>query len=107
MSLAYTSFIKALTDLTKIKGATYLQWTNEGRSQNTANHTQSFYNKPCHTKGPPRNDLLWSVRSVLNFSYVPAINLAYEGSWAHGDQEGQLGLQTPDPDLASSDYDSA
>ena len=33
----------------------------------------------------PGPDRKWSVRSLLNFSYVPPINLALEGTWAHGD----------------------
>lgn len=27
----------------------------------------------------------WSARSLLDFSYTPAINDAFEGTWAHGD----------------------
>ena len=34
---------------------------------------------------PPTNDMAWSVRSLLDFSFVPPINAAFEGSWAHGD----------------------
>ena len=33
----------------------------------------------------PCNDMQWSVRSILDFSYFPGINEAYEGTWAHGD----------------------
>ena len=55
--------------------------------------------------GPPRDDLRWSVRAILNFSYVPAINLAYEGTWAHGDHETLLDLRTPTDDPATSSDD--
>ena len=33
----------------------------------------------------PTNDMKWSVRSLLEFSFVPCVNEAYEGTWAHGD----------------------
>ena len=33
----------------------------------------------------PSADRRWSVRSLLNFSYIPGINLAMEGTWAHSD----------------------
>ena len=33
----------------------------------------------------------WSVRDLLNFSYIPGINEAYEGLWNDGDAP-------PDPD---------
>ena len=33
----------------------------------------------------PSNDMTWSVRMLLDFSYIPAINTAFEGTWAHGD----------------------
>ena len=31
---------------------------------------------------PPTAEMKWSVRGLLNFSYVPGINEAYEGTWA-------------------------
>ena len=31
--------------------------------------------------------MLWSVRGILNFSYGPGINEAFEGSWETGDQQ--------------------
>ena len=34
---------------------------------------------------PPCNDMKWSVRDILHFSFIPGVNEAYEGSWAHGD----------------------
>ena len=27
----------------------------------------------------------WSVRGLLDFSYTPAINAAFKGTWAHSD----------------------
>ena len=35
--------------------------------------------------GGPAPDMKWSVRELLEFSYVPGINEAYEGTWASGD----------------------
>ena len=34
---------------------------------------------------PPCNDMKWSVRTLLEFSYLPGINEAFEGTWAHND----------------------
>ena len=33
----------------------------------------------------PTADMTWSVRDLLDFSYLPGINEAYEGTWAAGD----------------------
>ena len=33
----------------------------------------------------PGPDMSWSVRNILDFSYIPSINRAYEGTWAHDD----------------------
>ena len=33
----------------------------------------------------PTDDMKWSVRELLEFSYTPAIDRAFEGTWAHGD----------------------
>ena len=33
----------------------------------------------------PTNDMKWSVRDLLEFSYIPEINGAFEGTWADGD----------------------
>ena len=33
----------------------------------------------------PTNDMKWSVRDLLNFSFIPGINEAFEGTWADGD----------------------
>ena len=33
----------------------------------------------------PCNDMHWSARSLLDFSFIPTINQAFEGTWAHGD----------------------
>ena len=35
--------------------------------------------------GVPTADMKWSVREILDFSYVPGINEAYEGTWASAD----------------------
>ena len=160
----------------QIRQAAYQQWTNEWQAQTSANHTRSFYSRPCYIKakyvyklarlelgrfvriitghnnlgffqtkiglshdptcrfcgennetfthlalscprfinttrnlfptGPPQNDLGWSVRSLLEFSYIPAINEAYEGTWALSDQEVALALDSSCPDsLLSSEED--
>ena len=39
----------------------------------------------------PTNDMTWSVRKLLDFSYHPGINEAYEGSWADGDPAPEVG----------------
>ena len=36
----------------------------------------------------PCNDMTWSVRDIINFSYLPAIDSALVGTWAHGDPAG-------------------
>ena len=42
----------------------------------------------------PTNDMTWSVRKLLDFSYIPGINEAYEGSWtATGPPAGEGGSQ--------------
>ena len=47
----------------------------------------------------PDNDMKWSVRDMIDFTYIPRVNEAFEGSWAHGDPV-HLG------DMASYDEDS-
>ena len=44
--------------------------------QQRADHFQGTY---------VNDDMKWSVRGLLDFSYIPAINQAFEGTWAHGD----------------------
>ena len=51
----------------------------------------------------PTNDMTWSVRNLLDYSYNPAINAAFEGTWAHGDPADVDDLGTPGPE---SDTDS-
>ena len=52
----------------------------------------------------PRPDRKWSVRSLLEFSYIPSINEAFEGTWAHMDPSNEdildesLTLNTTDDD---------
>ena len=38
----------------------------------------------------PTDDMKWSVRDLLNFSYHPGINEAYEGTWNSGDPLPQM-----------------
>ena len=33
----------------------------------------------------PTDDMRWSVRDLLDFSYVPGINETYEGTWTNSD----------------------
>lgn len=54
------------------------------------------------TNGPPSGDLGWSVRELLSFSYIPAINSAFEGSWAHGDTLAGQDLNSLDGSSAMS-----
>ena len=46
----------------------------------------------------PDNNMKWSVRSLLEFSFAPGINEALEGTWAHGDAAN---FATLDSDLDS------
>ena len=48
----------------------------------------------------PGSDMSWSVRALLEFSYLPGVNEAFEGTWAHGDHHSMATLGV---DLASSD----
>ena len=52
---------------------------------------------------PPGNDMQWSVRTLLEFSYIPRINEAFEGSHTHGDP---LGVDDLDSDYTASDQRS-
>ena len=36
----------------------------------------------------PSNDMSWSVRDILDFSYFPSVDAALVGTWAHGDPAG-------------------
>ena len=45
-------------------------------------------------KGPPTSDMRWSVRTLLDFSYIPCVNAAFEGTWAHADPLDQDDLAT-------------
>ena len=51
--------------------------------------------------GQPTPDMQWSVRALLDFSYIPCINAAFEGTWAHSDPINQDDLDTSSADLAS------
>ena len=50
----------------------------------------------------PTNDMTWSVRDLLNFSYLPTVDLAFIGTWAHGDP-----ADLDDLNSLHSDSDSA
>ena len=45
----------------------------------------------------------WSVRGLLEFSYAPGINEAYEGSWVSGDPISTLNA-TLDFDMLTNDW---
>ena len=45
--------------------------------------------------------MTWSVRDLIDFSHVPGINEAYEGTWASGD----LPLKSDHPSDASFGLD--
>ena len=53
----------------------------------------------------------WSVRDLIDFSFLPAINAAFEGTWAHGDPPdddasdfSDVGAADP-PETTDSDRD--
>ena len=50
----------------------------------------------------PGPDRRWSVRALLDFTYNPTLNLAFEGTWAHGDP-----LDTADMRTSSETEDSS
>ena len=45
--------------------------------------------RECFLDHTPCNDMRWSVRALLDYSYTPKINDAFEGTWAHGDPRSQ------------------
>ena len=54
----------------------------------------------------PGHDLV--VHELLQFSYVPGVNLAMEGSWAHGDPpECHLSLMDSDDHLLTTDEENS
>ena len=55
----------------------------------------------------PSSDMQWSVRSLLDFSYIPSINDAFEGTWAHGDPQNQNDLQSEESDVNGHDDTSS
>ena len=56
----------------------------------------------------PSDDMKWSVRKLLEFSYVPAVNETFEGGWEkerglHGHGNGtELGGYEDNPELGFS-----
>ena len=56
----------------------------------------------------PTNDMKWSVRKLIDFSYTPAIDLAFLGTWAHGDPADvdDLDSQSSDPRVTQDSEDS-
>ena len=44
----------------------------------------------------PQADMQWSVQKLLQFSYLPAIDLAFEGTWAHSDPPGSYQFTSDD-----------
>ena len=44
---------------------------------------------------PPGPDMKWSVRDLLNFSYIPGVNIAYEGN---GRRDEVPAILVDDPD---------
>ena len=53
----------------------------------------------------PQADMAWSVRDLLDFSYTPTVNDAFEGSWAHGDPVGLDNMDTASEDNTASEDD--
>ena len=54
----------------------------------------------------PTNDMKWSVRKLIDFSYTPAIDRALIGTWAHGDPAEADDLDFVSSDPAMTTYDS-
>ena len=50
----------------------------------------------------PGPDMLWSVRRLLDFNYIPSINSALEGDWALGDPPDELHTDAPDGETSST-----
>ena len=69
--------------------------TRSCRYCNTADETITHFLTACPVFVMQRRDVLldkiptadmqWSVRSLIDFSYIPGINLALEGTWALSD----------------------
>ena len=60
-------------------------------------------------KGGPTDDMKWSVRKLLEFSYTPPINEAYEGSWKSSDAhvlDSPLGMSWLDDSEDDADNSS-
>ena len=55
---------------------------------------------------PPNNAMEWSVRALIDLTYLPGLNAAFEGTWSHGDP---LGIDDLDslPDNSHSTNDSS
>ena len=51
----------------------------------------------------PNSDMSWSVRTLLEFSYIPPINSAFEGTWAHGDPLDIDDMDTVDAESSLTD----
>ena len=55
------------------------------------------------------NDMTWSVRDLLDFSYTPAIDAAFVRTWAHGDADtnhlmDSLGSETDETDSSEAQF---
>ena len=52
----------------------------------------------------PTNDMRWSVRNLIDFSYIPTVNRAFEGTWSDGsamDPDTMDPVQTEHDDMRS------
>ena len=50
---------------------------------------------------PPCADMRWSVRALLDFSYTPAVNAAFEGTWTRNDPTNRDNMDTSDEATAT------
>ena len=50
--------------------------------------------------GVPTDDMKWSVREILNFTYHPGVNEAYEGTWNNSDHRTTWGPCGTDESLS-------
>ena len=54
----------------------------------------------------PQADMTWSVRALLDFTYVPCINDAFEGTWAHSDPLDEMAGESVTECSAENSSDS-
>ena len=107
-------FIRLITghnNLNYFQNKLGLQTTDRCRLCETAQETFIHFVNDCPRlhllrsetfKGvTPTNDMKWSVRELLNISYNPTVNGAFEGTWLLGDPPDPIGLDGSEADNGS------